>query len=75
MTPTERSIADRLKQVIPANFKEDKFIQQLPSWHNRDMTEMGRSYLLRLLDRYTKDIPDAEELKKQHLDEQLGQID
>lgn len=74
MTPIERQIADRLKQVVPANFKEDKFIQQLTSWHNRDMTEMGRAYLLRLLDRYSKDIPDAEELKKKHLDEQLGNI-
>lgn len=76
MTATEKEIADRLRTLTGqfANFKEGKFVDQLHTWHDRRMTEEGRDYLLRLLDRYSGKIDDAAELKKRHTDEQLDQM-
>lgn len=74
MTSTEKTIAARLKQVSPNNFKDDQFINQLHTWHERDMTSKGRDYLLKLLDKYKKHIPDYRELRQQHTDDQINQI-
>lgn len=75
MTPAQKAIATRLANITPANVKEGVFIDQLPNWSERPMTEKGQAYLLRLLDRYAHQIPDAADLKQQHLDEQLGAIE
>lgn len=71
MTQSEKNIAAALANIKPNDFKEGKFIDQLPSWHGRDMTEKGRDYMLRLLDRHSEFIPEHQELKDAHVDEQL----
>lgn len=72
MSPVEKEIASRLRTIPTfANFKEGRFVDQLPNWHDRPMTDAGRGYLIRLLDRYADQIPDAAQLKDRYADEQL----
>lgn len=76
MTSSERNIADRLASVtIPWDSTRDKvFIKQLPNWYERNMTEAGRSYMLRLLQKYSTQIPDHSELHSACVMEQLSKL-
>lgn len=75
MTPVEKEITARLRSIRQfANYKEGKFVDQLNTWESRPMTDAGRAYLLRLLDRYADQIPDAADLKEMHVQEQLDEL-
>lgn len=71
MTPVQQQIHDRLRQVSPANYQEDHFIQQLASWRNKPMTEKGSKYMLALLKKYRKQIPDADQLRSDVIQEEI----
>lgn len=76
MTPVEKEITSRLQTLSGkfATVKEGKFVDQLKTWESRPMTDAGRAYLLRLLDRYADQIPDAADLKEMHVQEQLDEL-
>lgn len=76
MTTAERNIADRLQSVaIQSTDTRDKvFINQLKNWHDRTMTNQGRTYLLQLLTKYQSQIPESSQLRSAYINEQLKNL-
>lgn len=64
MTQTERDIAYALNRCtfLPGSF-DKKFVHQLDKWHDKEMTDKGRAYMMRLLDKYKRQIYNYSELK------------
>lgn len=74
MTTSERNIADRLASVDASYPRDRVFIAQLKTWHDRPMTGPGIAKMLRLLDRYQKQIPDSQQLRSACVNEQLSRL-
>ncbi len=64
MTQAEIDIAIALQLVtyLPGSF-DKRFARNLKNWKNRDMTEKGRAYMMKLLDKYRRQIPNYNSLK------------
>lgn len=71
MTSVEKQIHIRLKQCSPNHFKDEAFIGQLDKWQDRDMTQKGHDHMMRLMNKYRKQIPDWLELRVAMTDEQI----
>ncbi len=63
MTDPELRIAEALLRCsfLPGS-RDKKFVQQLPNWHDRAMTTKGKAYMMALLQKYRKQIPDYQKL-------------
>lgn len=59
MTLEEKQMSNALLKCrfLPGSF-DKRFVNQLPNWTDRDMTENGRATLLRLYKKYRGQIPD-----------------
>ena len=59
MTDFEKMISSELQKcsVLPGSW-EKRFIRQLPSWEDREMTPQGRASLIRCFCKYHAQIPD-----------------
>lgn len=66
MTELEKKIANSLQfcSFLPGSF-DKRFVKQLHIWADRDMTEKGRAYMLNLLYKYRRQIPDYTTLKSE----------
>jgi hypothetical protein len=64
MTNIERQIAGALGKCrfLPGTF-DKRFVNQLPNWVEREMTEKGRDQMIAMLHKYRRQIPNYEELK------------
>lgn len=71
MTATEKKIHSSLLQCSPNHFKDEAFIQQLTKWTDRPLTQKGHDHMLRLMNKYRKQIPDWLELRAAMTDEQI----
>jgi hypothetical protein len=65
MTEPEKSIAWALRNCsfLPGSF-DKRFVNQLDKWIDRDMTVKGRAKMMELLQKYRRQIPNFEKLKK-----------
>jgi len=63
MTATEIKVANALLQCtfLPGSF-DKRFVKQLPNWQDREMTEKGRAMMLKLFQKYRRQIRNYEEL-------------
>lgn len=60
MTNLERDIAIALGNCsfLPGTF-DKRFVKNLPNWYEREMTVKGRAMLIKLMDKYRRQIPEA----------------
>ena len=65
LTNIERDIALALRNCffLPGSF-DKRFVNQLDKWTDRDMTVKGRAKMMELLQKYRRQIPNFEKLKK-----------
>lgn len=63
MTAIELKICNRLQfcRFLPATF-DKRFVKQLPNWREREMTEKGRSMMIKLFHKYRRQISDYNSL-------------
>lgn len=72
MTETEKKVASMLIELKTGpNEWEARFISQLPSWYNRDMTYHGRKKMIDIMKRC---IPDHQEILNTLIDEELKRL-
>lgn len=64
MTDLEKKVLNRLANAtfLPGSF-DKRFIRNMAAtWTERDLTVKGRDYLLKMLHRYKRQIPDYKQL-------------
>lgn len=66
MTAIEIKIANALKfcTFLPGSF-DKRFVKQLPNWIDREMTENGSAYMIKLFHKYHRQIPNYTELSNE----------
>lgn len=74
MTTAERNIAQVLAGVKADSMKDMTFMLQLKNWRDRPMTRDGAARMMRLLEKYQRQIPDHATLRSAYINEQLKNL-
>lgn len=74
MTPVEKKIHDRLKQITPSDFKDEHFIADMERFRGRAMNPKGHDRMLELIKKYRKQVPEWLELRDQAVQEEIDSL-